>query len=151
MLVDGIGEAALAHLAEEFGQVIDDQAVLVGEVLGAHLRDFPARDIGMEAVEEGRVDHLFREGRQQVAGFHQGLDALIDVADKHHGGRGFHLLTAAAEGAGGHVVLHDLHAVLVLEIDPGDLVEGDHIPQTDQADAPAAHVVEQVGHGGLPA
>jgi hypothetical protein len=89
----------LAHLAQVLGQVIDDQAVLVGEELRAHLRDLPARHIGVEAVEEGRVDHHLGERRQQVAGLDQRLDALVDVADEDHGRAGVDRLTAPAEGA----------------------------------------------------
>ena len=103
----------------------------------------------MKSVEKGCVDHLLREGGEQVTCFHQRFDALIDVADEDHGSGGFHLLTAATEGAGGHEILHDLHAVPVLEVDACHFVEGHHIPKTDQADAATAHVVEQVSDGGL--
>jgi hypothetical protein len=68
------------------------------------------------------------KGRQQVAGLHQRLDALVDVADKDHGGIGVDGLTATAEGARCHVVLHDLHAVVILEADTGHFVKGHHIP-----------------------
>ena len=53
VFVDGIGKAALAHFAEKLGQIVDDQAVFVCEELRTHLWNFPARDIGVETVEEG--------------------------------------------------------------------------------------------------
>jgi hypothetical protein len=43
-----------------------------------------------------------------------------------------------------HVVLHDLDAVLVLERHAGYLVKGDDVPEPDQADLAAGHVVEEV-------
>ena len=86
--VDGVGEVALAHLAHELGQIVGDQAVLVGEELRAHLRHLPAGDVGVEAIEEGGVDHALRERRQQVAGLHQRVHRLVDVADEDHAGGG---------------------------------------------------------------
>lgn len=87
-LVDRVGEVALAHLAQVLGQIVDDQAVLVGEELRAHLRDLPARHIGMEPVEEGRVDHGLGKRGEQMAGLHQGFDGLVDVAHEDHRGIG---------------------------------------------------------------
>ncbi len=81
-----------------------------------------------------------------MAGFDERLYRLIDVAHKHHGGIGFHLLTAAGEGAGGHVVLHDLDAILFLEVDARHFIKGHKVPHAHQADFAAAHVVEEVRH-----
>ena len=103
----------------------------------------------MEPVKKGRIDHGLREWRQQVAGLHHGLHRLVDVAHKHHGSTGVDGLAPTAEGAGSHVVLHDLHAVVVFEADARHFVKSHHIPQADQAHLACAHVVEQVGHRGL--
>ena len=84
----------------------------------------------------GRVDEL--------------LDRLVDVADEGQAGVGDHL-DAAREAAVGHVVLHDLDGVGVLDLDPADLVEGDRVPEADQADLAAGVVVEQGRLGGLAA
>ena len=55
--------------------------------------------------------------------FQQHIHALIDISDKdHRSGRGFFLL-ATGERAGRHIVLHDLDAVFVLEVDTGNLVK----------------------------
>jgi hypothetical protein len=51
-----------------------------------------------------------------------------------------------AERSGSHVVLHDLDAVVILEGDPGHLVEGHRIPRPTRPTLRGAHVVEQVGH-----
>ena len=37
------GEVVLTHLAQGFGEVVDDEAVVIGEELVAHLRDLPFR------------------------------------------------------------------------------------------------------------
>ena len=86
-------------------------------------------------------------GAKQVAGLHQRVDRLVDVADEYHAGRGADRIPPAGEGTGGHKVLHDLHAVLVLEGDPGDFIEGHHVPQAHQPHHAPCHVVKQVGHG----
>lgn len=83
--------------------------------------------------------------------FQQHIHALIDVADKdHRSGRGFFFF-AAGKGTGSHIVLHDLDAVFVLEVDAGNLVECYAVPQPHQANGFSAHVVEQVRNGGLTA
>ena len=97
VLVDRIAEVPLPHLPHPLGQIIHDQAVLVGEELGPHLGDFPAGDVGVEAVEEGRVDHRLGERGQQVARLHQRIHRLVDVADEDHRGIGVDGITATGE------------------------------------------------------
>ena len=150
-LIDRIAEGPLPHLPHPFGQIVHDQAVLVREELGPHLRDFPAGNVGVEAVEEGRVDHRFWERGKQVARLDQRIDRLVDVADEDHRGIGVDGIPATGERPRGHVVLHDLDAILVLERNARHFVEGHHVPQADQADRAAGHVVEQVGDRRLPA
>ncbi len=106
----------------------------------------------MHTVEERRVHAHFRRKRVKEAGcFQQHIHALIDVADKdHRSGRGFFFF-AAGKGTGSHIVLHDLDAVFVLEVDAGNLVECYAVPQPHQANGFSAHVVEQVRNGGLTA
>ena len=85
-----------------------------------------------------------------MAGFDQTFHALVDVADEHHGCAGVDGLTPPTERPTGHVVLHDLHAIVVLEVDASHLVKRHHVPQSHQPDLARAHVVEQVGHRRLP-
>ncbi len=100
----------------------------------------------MDAVQEGGVIcHDGGEGLKQVARFEDGVHTLVDVANKDHGCAGSLLLLAPGEGAGGHEVLHDLDAVLVLELDACNLIEGDAVPEPHQSDLVRAHVVEEVG------
>ncbi len=86
-----------------------------------------------------------------MACLHQGIDGLVDITHEHHAGGRRDRIPAAGERPVGHVALHDLDAVRVLEIDAGYLVEGHHVPQPHQADLPAGHIVEEVGHRGLAA
>ena len=151
ILVDRVAEVPLPHLPQPFGEVVDDQAILVREELGPHLRDFPAGNVSVEAVEERGVDHRFGERGEEVACLDERIDGLVDVADEHHRGIGIDRVAATGERSRGHIVLHDLDAVLVLEGDARDLVEGHHVPEADQADLAAGHVVEQVRDGGLSA
>ena len=60
-------------------------------------------------------------------------------------------VTATGERTRGHVVLHDLDAILVLEGDARHFVEGHHVPEPDQTDLTPGHVVEQVRDRRLPA
>ena len=79
------------------------------------------------------------------------LDVHLEVADHDHAALGADALLAAAELARRHVALHDVHAVLLVEGDPGDLVEADHVVLADEAALPVGHVHEHPGHGGLAA
>ena len=60
-------------------------------------------------------------------------------------------LLAAAELAGLHVALHDVHAVLLVEGDAGHLVEADHVVLADQAALAGGHVHEHLRDGRLAA
>ena len=75
---------------------------------------------------------------------------VVDVANEHHRRRGVEGAAAAHEGSGRHVVLHDLNAVVILEVDAGHLIEGHHVPQAHQADLSARQVVKEVSHRGVP-
>ncbi len=69
------------------------------------------------------------KGGQEMAGLDQGIHRLVEIPDKDHGGIGVDRVPSPGEGTGGHVVLHDLHAVLVLKGDPRHLVKGHHVPK----------------------
>lgn len=43
-----------------------------------------------------------------------------------------------------HIVLHDLNAVIILELDPGDFIESDTIPKADKSHCLPSHVVEKI-------
>ena len=137
----------LPQFTDELGQIVRDEAVVIGEVLRTELRDLPAGNIAMHTVEEGRIGaHLRRERIKQAAGLQQDIHALVDVADEHHRGAGGLFFLATGKRTGGHIVLHDLNAVFILEVDACYLIEGHAVPQTHKADGLPAHVVEQVGY-----
>ena len=73
------------------------------------------------------------------------LDVYIEVADHHHAAIGADALLAAAELAGLHVALHDVHAVLLVEGDAGDFVKADHVILADQAALARGVVDEHAG------
>ncbi len=68
--------------------------------------------------------------------------------------RSMNAMSCIASGSGWkrwprlHVVLEDLDGRLVVELNARHLVEGDDVPQSDQAHLAAGHVVEEVGDGG---
>ena len=121
-------------------------------MLRTELRDLPAGNIAMHTVKKCRIrTHFGRERVEQAGRFEKNVHALIDIADKDHGRcRGFFLL-AACKRARRHVVLHDLNTVFVLEVDAGNLIESYTVPQTDQTDSFASHIVKQVRYCGLAA
>ena len=126
-----------------------------GQQARAHLGNLPARQVIVDAVEEGRiVVKLRRERIKQVRGLKDVLHGVVDVALKDHGGVGVNLVATARIAAARHVILHDLYGVGVLKAHAGDLVERHAIPVPHQAHAVGAHGVhaaEQVGRRGLAA
>ena len=142
----------LTQFAQEFRQIVRDEAIVVGKVFRPELGDLPPGDITVHAVQECRIrTHLRREGIKQAAGLQQDIHALVDVADEYHRGAGGLFFLATGKRTGGHVVLHDLDAVFILEVNARHLIEGHAVPQTHKADGLPAHVVEQVGHCSLAA
>ena len=121
-------------------------------MLRAELRYLPTGNITVHTVKERCVrSHFGREWVKEAGRFQQHIHALIDVADEdHRSGRSFFFLSTG-KGAGCHIVLHDLDAVFVLEVDTGNLVERYAVPQSDQAHGFSAHVVEQVRNRSLTA
>ena len=104
----------------------------------------------MQAIQKCSVcSHFRRERIKQARGFQQYIYALVDVAHKDHRGRGCLFLFATGKGTGSHIVLHDLDAVFILELDSGNLIKSHTVPKTNQANRFAPHIVEQVCNGRL--
>ena len=72
------------------------------------------------------------------------LHRHVEVADQDQRPLRADALLAAAELARRHVPLHDVHAVLLVEGDSGDLVEAHHIVLADQAALSVRHVDEHL-------
>ena len=99
-------------------------------MLRTELRDFPSRKIAVNTIEKGGVgSHFRREGIKKAAGFQKHIDALIDITDEYHGGAGGLFFLAAGKGTGSHIVFHDLDAVFILKLNPGNFVKGNAVPQ----------------------
>jgi hypothetical protein len=54
--IGDFGEVVLPKVAQGFRQVVDHETVMVGEEVVAHLRDFPSRQIEVQAIDEGHVE-----------------------------------------------------------------------------------------------
>ena len=116
------------------------------------LGEVPARRIGMEPVmESGVVAHFLGQRAEQVADALLLLDVDVEVADHDDPALAADALLAAAEFAGGHVALHDVHAILLVEGDTGYFVEADHVVLADQTALAVGHVDEHLSHGRLAA
>ncbi len=88
----------------------------------------------MHSIEKGGIgSHGFWERLKQVRRLNQDINALINVTNEDHGGGCCFFLFASCKGSGGHVILHDLYSIFVLESDPGHFIKSYHVPQTHQA------------------
>ena len=147
--VDDLGEVVLAHLAERFGEVVDNEPVVVREEVVAHLRDFPSREIEMHAVYKCHViSNDVWHWREQVAGLYHHIDGLVGIAehcDARVAGDG---LLPALESARLAVGFHRRDDLLGHLLKIRDLVEAYDIPDLHHALLAAVHVPEEVGDGG---
>ena len=99
---------------------------MVGEVRRIELGDIPAGQIGMNPIVERRVvAHLLRHRPEEMPMAELVVDIDVEVADHHDPALGPDALLAAAELAGLHVALEDVHALLRVEGDARHLVETD--------------------------
>ena len=79
------------------------------------------------------------------------FDIDVQVAHHNQAALGANILLAPTELAGGHVPLHDVDAVLLVEGDAGHFVEADNVVLTHQAPLAIRIVDEHFGHGRLAA
>ena len=106
----------------------------------------------MKPVHERRVvPHLRRQWAQKMRDALLLLDIHIEVADHDEAAVSADLVLAAAELAGRHVALHDVHAVLLIEGDAGHLVEAHDVVLADKAALASGVVDEHLGDGRLAA
>ena len=85
MLIQGITVLLLSQLPHKFGEIIGNKAIVIGKVIGAEFRDFPAGDVAVHPIKKCRIGaHFRRERVKQAGGFKQYINALIDVADENH-------------------------------------------------------------------
>ena len=85
--VDDLGEVQLPQLPQRLREVVDDEPVVVGEVLVAHLRHFPPRQVEVQPVDERHVvaDHVRQRG-EQVPRLDHHVDRLVGVAEHRDAG-----------------------------------------------------------------
>ena len=119
-------------------------------MLRAEFWNLPAGNVTMQAIQKCSVcSHFRREWVKQAGGFQQHIHTLVNISHKDHRGRGCLFLFATGKRTGCHIVLHDLDAVFVLELDTSNLIKSHTVPQTHQTNGLSSHVVEQVCHSRL--
>ena len=137
---------------EAFRQEIADQSVVVREQIARDFRHIPAGQVAMDAIHECRVvSHLRRKRPEQVPNRLLVLHIHIEVTYQNDAAIGPNALLAAAEFAGLHVALHDVHAVLLVEGDAADLVEANHVVLADKPSLAVGIVHEHPRNRGLAA
>ena len=144
---------AVLSLDPAFAEEIADQTEVVREVLRrVQLREVPARGVAMNPIHErGVIPHLRRQWAQEMRDSLLLLDIDVEVADHDDAAFSADLILAAAELARRHVALHDVHAVLLIEGDAGDLVEAHDVVLADEAALAGGVVHEHLGDGRLAA
>ena len=104
----------------------------------------------MDSIHERCVvAHLFRKWAEQVPDPLLVRNVDVKVADQDHAPERANALLAAAELSGLHVALEDVHAILLVEVDPADLIEADDVVLRDEALLPRSHVDEHPSDGRL--
>ena len=106
MPVDHLGEVVLPHFSEGLGEVVDNEAVVVGKEIVPHLRNLPTGEIEVQAIDKGHVisDHVGHR-REQVACLDHDVHRLIGVAKQ-----------SDACVAGDRLLLRDLTRLVCLDI-----------------------------------
>ena len=100
MPIDHFGKVQAAQVAQGLGQVVDDEPVVVGEVFVPHLRNFPARKVEVDTVDECHVvANDVRHRREEVAGLDHDVDRLLGVAEHRDARVAGHGLLAPLEAA----------------------------------------------------
>lgn len=78
-------------------------------------------------------------------------DMHVEIADQHDAAVGPDAFAPPRELSGLHVALHNVHAVLLVEGDAGNLVEADNVVLTDEPALAVGHVDKHPRHRGLAA
>ena len=148
-------EVPTAEFSKNLREIIGQEAVAGGVVFRPDLRHFPARKIGVDAVEESGVLQFLWQGLKKVSVSSFGLSGFeirVDVSTKHDGALGREFLIAAAELSGLHVVFQNADAGLgVIKARVGNLIEENEVLETDHAKFAGAFVVEEGCRRGLAA
>ena len=145
------GEVEGAQVPERLGQVVDDEAVAGGEQLGPDHVDLPSGQVVVDAVHVRRVVVGVGQRLEQVGGGQHGGHGAHGVADEDHGRLRCRGAVAPREGLVRQVVLHRVDQVLLNALAPGELVEGDDVPESDEADPVGRVVDEEFRQGDLAA
>ena len=91
---------------------------MIGQQIAVYLRQIPAGQVGVDAVHESSViTHLGRQRAEEMTDPLLVLHIHFEVANHDDAAIGANALLSAAELAGLHVSLHDIHAILLVEGD----------------------------------
>ena len=145
-LVKSVRLRNLLHLTHELRKIIRNETIIIRKVFRTHLRDFPSRNITMHPVKKRTIDHRIRERLKQMGSLQKIVHTLVDISHKYHWSVRLNSVLPSCKRSRSHIVLHDLNAILVLEIDSGNLIKCHAIPKTYQTNLPSSHVIEEIGN-----
>jgi hypothetical protein len=141
--IDGLSEVVLPHLTERFGQIVDDESVVIREELVAHLRDLPAREIEVQTIDERHVvAEDLRQRCEEVPCLHHDVDRLVGVAEHCDAGVSRGRLLAPLEDSRLAIGLQGRDDFFRHLLEVRDLVEPHHVPDLHQPLVPAGQVTE---------
>ena len=144
-MVKCISILLLAKLSDELCQIVTDKTVIISKMLRSELRYLPSRKITVHSIKKCCIcSHFLWERCKQTGGFQQYIHTLIDVSNKYHRRSSSLFFFATGKRARCHVILHNLNAIFILKLDTCHFIKSNAVPQSDQSDRFASHIVKEV-------
>ena len=114
-------------------------------MLRSELRYLPSRKITVHTIKKRCIcSHFLRERCKQTRGFQQHIHTLIDVSHKYHRSSSSLFFFSTCKRTGCHVVFHNLDAIFILELDTCHFIKSNAVPQANQSNRFASHIVKEV-------
>ena len=119
----------LTKFSDKFRQIITDKTVIIGKMLRSELRYLPSWKIAVHTIKKCCIcSHFLRERCKQTGGFQQHIHTLIDISHKYHRSSSSLFFFATGKRTGCHVVLHNLDAIFILELDTCHFIKSNAVP-----------------------
>src|SRR5262245_5947782 len=123
---------------------------MIGQQIAVYFWQVPTGQVRVDAVHESRVVTHFRGQRtEKVPNALLMLHVHFEVPHHDNAAIRANTLLPAAELAGLHVALHDVHAIFLIEGDARDFIEADDVVLANQSALTIRVVDEHSSYGGL--
>ena len=141
-----------AQFMHDLAKIIGNKAIVPGKTVRGKLRDLPAWQIPMDAVQKGNNLQKVGERLEQMVIFLVGeISLYINVPHEDQAGKGQKLFFTSAELSVLHVALHDADKGLGIgEVGVGNFVKDHGIPGAHFADRPVFRLIKSCAGVALP-